>query len=138
MGAVPGGRLLNGAAPSPWFDVESFRSSADRTVVVRRAGHAALVLGSTQPGTSVDSARAARAGIEVVRRRSGGGAVLVGPGDPVWIDVWLPRGDPLWHDDVGARPRVGGGVVGRGAPRRPGPGAWPSTGGARSPARGPT
>lgn len=99
MGAVPGGRLLNGAAPSPWFDVGSFRSSP-RTVVLRRAGHAALVLGSTQRVTSVDSVHAARAGIEVVRRRSGGGAVLVGPGDPLWVDVWLPRGDPLWHDDV--------------------------------------
>ena len=23
------------------------------------------------------------------------------PADPVWVDVWLPAGDPLWRDDVG-------------------------------------
>ena len=27
--------------------------------------------------------------------------MLVGPDDPVWIDVDLPKGDPLWSDDVG-------------------------------------
>lgn len=56
----------------------------------------AVVLGSTQ------AAPAGSAGIEVVRRRSGGGAVLVTPGDPLWVDVDLPAGDPLWSDDVGA------------------------------------
>ena len=45
--------------------------------------------------------RAARAGVEVVRRRSGGGAVLVDPDDPVWIDLVVPAGDRLWVDDVG-------------------------------------
>src|SRR5439155_24079484 len=39
--------------------------------------------------------------IEVVRRRSGGGAVLVGPGEVVWADVLVPAGDPLWEEDVG-------------------------------------
>ena len=27
--------------------------------------------------------------------------MLVAPDDPVWIDVWVPVGDPLWTDDVG-------------------------------------
>ena len=55
----------------------------------------ALVLGSTQamPEGAQD--------IDVVRRRSGGGAVLVAPGDVVWVDVFVPRGDPRWDDDVG-------------------------------------
>jgi len=22
------------------------------------------------------------------------------PGDHLWIDAWIPRDDPLWHDDV--------------------------------------
>jgi lipoate-protein ligase A len=60
----------------------------------------AVVLGSTQSSAVIDSARAAAAGIDVARRRSGGGAVLVGPDEPVWIDVWVPAGDPLWHHDV--------------------------------------
>ncbi len=57
---------------------------------------AAIVLGSTQPAAEVDDE-----GLEVVRRRSGGGAVLVAPDDPLWVDVDLPAGDPLWDDDVG-------------------------------------
>ena len=54
----------------------------------------ALVLGSTQPEVP-------ERGVPVVRRRSGGGAVLVGPGEVLWVDVLLPAGDPLWEDDVG-------------------------------------
>ena len=41
------------------------------------------------------------AGIEVVRRRSGGGAVLLVPGEVLWVDVVVPRDDALWDDDVG-------------------------------------
>ena len=59
------------------------------------------MLGSTQPDASVDSERARAAGIEVVRRRSGGGAVLLRPGTVTWVDVLVPAGDPLWSDDVG-------------------------------------
>jgi lipoate-protein ligase A len=61
----------------------------------------ALVLGSTQPASSVDEEACAAAGIDVVRRRSGGGAVLVVPGEVLWVDVIVPAGDGLWDDDVG-------------------------------------
>ena len=51
----------------------------------------ALVLGSGQRGDDVvdDAAREA-AGIEVVRRRSGGGVVLLEPAGNVWFDVVVP------------------------------------------------
>lgn len=61
----------------------------------------ALVLGSTQPEGQVRATVARRAGVDVCRRRSGGGAVLVRPGD-TWIDVLIGRDDPLWSDDVAA------------------------------------
>jgi lipoate-protein ligase A len=61
----------------------------------------ALVLGSAQPEDGVDREAAAAAGIDVVRRHSGGGAVLLVPGEHLWVDVLLPAGDPRWHDDVG-------------------------------------
>ncbi|MDP9070867.1 MAG: hypothetical protein M3N68_06210 [Actinomycetota bacterium] len=61
----------------------------------------AVVLGSTQADADVDAAAVRRAGLEVVRRRSGGGAVLVEPGWVAWVDVVLPAGDPLWEPDVG-------------------------------------
>ena len=73
----------------------------ERMVWVFDVDRPALVLGSTQPDADVDAYAADRAGVEVVRRRSGGGAVLLRPGEAVWVDVVLPRGDPLWQDDVG-------------------------------------
>jgi lipoate---protein ligase len=67
--------------------------------VVRAVARPTLVLGSTQaPG--VVSADAAAAGVVVERRRGGGGAVLLQPGDHLWLDAWVPRGDPLWLTDV--------------------------------------
>jgi lipoate-protein ligase A len=59
-----------------------------------------VVLGSTQPLSDIDGSRAATAGLSVVRRRSGGGAVMVEPESVVWVDVGVARGDPLWQDDV--------------------------------------
>ncbi len=63
----------------------------------------ALVLGSTQdPSDTVDHlAVEACAGVEVVRRRSGGGAVWLAPGQVVWVDVLVPAGHPRWDPDVG-------------------------------------
>lgn len=72
-----------------------------REVWVLTVGRPALVLGSTQPESDVDAAAAARLGVEVVRRRSGGGAVLLDPGSVVWVDAVVPRDDDLWEDDVG-------------------------------------
>lgn len=60
-----------------------------------------LVLGSAQRVDAADDAVAAALGVEVVRRRSGGGAVLLVPGEFVWLDLVIPAGDPLWSDDVG-------------------------------------
>lgn len=60
----------------------------------------ALVLGSAQRDEVVDVAACAAAGVDVVRRRSGGGVVLLVPGESLWLDVVVPRGDPLWDDDV--------------------------------------
>lgn len=59
------------------------------------------MLGSAQKGSDVDQHALNDAGLGLVRRKSGGGAVLVEPNDMVWVDVILPRHDSLWRDDVG-------------------------------------
>ena len=60
----------------------------------------AVVLGSTQRDEIVDRDVAAARGIDVARRRSGGGAVLV-DASVVWVDFAIARDDPLWMDDIG-------------------------------------
>lgn len=62
---------------------------------------AAVVLGSAQRLTTLDLGEVARRGLGVVRRGSGGGAVVVEPGASTWFDVWLPADDPLADTDVG-------------------------------------
>lgn len=67
-----------------------------RTAVVLRFDRPSIVLGSTQPQVH----GSLPAGVEVVRRRSGGGAVWLPLGGALWVDVLLPRHDPLWTDDI--------------------------------------
>lgn len=59
---------------------------------------AAIVLGSRQTPDLVDGDACRGAGLAVVRRRSGGGVVLLRPDAVVWIDVVLPHG--VAPDDV--------------------------------------
>ena len=77
------------------------RPVGERSIVVLDVARPTLVLGSSQKDEAVDLARAAARGVDVVRRRSGGAAVLVEPGAALWVDVTIPAGDPLWDDDVG-------------------------------------
>ncbi len=73
----------------------------ERVATFFRAESPTLVLGSSQRDGSVDSDAAMRQGIEIVRRRSGGGGVLLWPDEFVWLDLELPASDALWNDDVG-------------------------------------
>ena len=104
--ALPGGwsvRRLRGSAAS--LHAEPLPADPGRAVWVLDATGPALVLGSTQGPDLVDADEAAARGVEVVRRRSGGGAVFVDPATTAWVDLVIPAGDPLWHDDVGRAAR---------------------------------
>lgn len=74
--------------------------AAERAVWCCAVTAPALILGSTQNESDIDSQRALAHGIEIVRRRSGGGAVYVHPDASIWCDVTIARGDVLWNDDV--------------------------------------
>ena len=75
-----------------------------RSVWIFEVDAPALALGSSQPISDVDDVVAARLGVDVFRRHSGGGAVLMAPRTCVWIDIVLPVGDPLWTADVSLAP----------------------------------
>jgi lipoate-protein ligase A len=83
------------------FHARDLPSPVTRAVWVCDPTGPALVMGSSQSADTVDAVACASAGVAVVRRRSGGGAVLVEPGGLLWLDVLLPADDPLWVDDVG-------------------------------------
>jgi lipoate-protein ligase A len=70
------------------------------TVWLLEVDRPALVLGSTQAESDVDGELLERSGIELARRRSGGGAVHLTPQGQLWLDVLIPRGDLRWDDDV--------------------------------------
>jgi lipoate-protein ligase A len=107
-----------------------------RTVRLLEAQVPALVLGSHQDPGWFDASALRRAGVALARRSSGGSAVLVGPGQLVWVDFVLPAGDPLWDDDVVRAARWVGELwaeaVGQAA--GPAPGSASATGVGGSPA----
>jgi len=89
-----------GPAPLAAIDVEEWRTCTARVAVVRRVGAPTVVLGSRQrPGPEM-ARRAEAGGIVLVGRRSGGSAVALEPTGTLWVDLWLPAGDPLWLHDV--------------------------------------
>jgi lipoate-protein ligase A len=85
-------------------DAGAFHSTdpiARRSATFHSVERPTLVLGSAQADRDVDPRVAGALGVEVVRRRSGGGAVLLIPGECVWLDLVIPAGDALWVHDVG-------------------------------------
>lgn len=83
------------------FHARAVEEPARRALWWSSVDRPALVLGSAQRPQVADAPAVAAAGVELVRRHSGGGAVLLVPGEVVWADVIVPAGDPLWDDDVG-------------------------------------
>jgi lipoate-protein ligase A len=90
----------------------------------------AVVLGSLQSVDILDEAACAAAGVEIARRRSGGGVVLLEPGRIVWFDVIVPaellraagvghdvRGSMIWLGDRIAAALAGFGIDGVGVHR---------------------
>lgn len=84
------------------FITSAFPDSFDElTVEVYEIAQPTLMLGSSQSEDAADRERCLADEVEVVKRRSGGGAVFLEPGGCIWIDVLVPRAHPRWQDDVG-------------------------------------
>ena len=73
----------------------------ERLATFFRCDRPMLVVGSAQQMATIDTAAAERHGVTIVRRRSGGGGVLLWPDEFVWLDLVIPAGDDLWDADVG-------------------------------------
>ncbi len=97
---MPPWRVVHITADAGAFH-EAPPSAGERTATFVDIVTPTLVLGSSQPAGSVRSDAAAAQGISVACRRSGGGGVLMLPGEFVWLDLVIPAGDPLWDDDIG-------------------------------------
>jgi lipoate-protein ligase A len=97
---VTGYRLIRRRSTAADFHAMSLPDPVEPEIWLHEITAPALVLGSTQRDDVVDLAECERGGIDVVRRRSGGGAVLLVPGEVVWVDIVLPAGGAGWADDV--------------------------------------
>ena len=95
-------RLERSSSRAAEFHARPVPDPADRVVWWHEVTTPALVLGSTQSSSVVDVDACRAAGVDVVRRRSGGGAVLLRPAEVTWVDVVVPRGASGWADDVHA------------------------------------
>ena len=95
-------RLVRSRSTASEFHARTIPDPADREIWQHDISSPALVLGSTQDSAVVDAEACRSAGVEVVRRRSGGGAVLLRPDEVTWIDVIVPAGAAGWATDVHA------------------------------------
>lgn len=82
------------------FDAATWVGVNSPTVRVLKVSAPTIVLGSSQSFDVIDVHACAEAGVEVVRRRSGGGAVWLDD-DMLWVDVFVPAGHLLWDADIG-------------------------------------
>lgn len=60
----------------------------------------AIVLGSRQTAMQLDATLCAQQGLAIVKRRSGGGAVILRPDEVIWIDLIVPAGTVGIPEDV--------------------------------------
>lgn len=87
------------------YDYSALRCVEEPTMFVASPRRTTLVLGSSQPAHLVQPPVGVGWGLR--RRRGGGGVVVLHPED-LWIDWWIPAGDPRHRDDVRAAAEIAG------------------------------
>ncbi|MFZ1063713.1 MAG: hypothetical protein WAN30_09625 [Acidimicrobiales bacterium] len=84
------------------YDYAALRTLKHVTVFVPQLVQPLIVLGGSQSSEVLSPSRDHQVALR--RRRGGGGLVVLAPGD-VWVDWWIPSGDPRWSGDVRASSR---------------------------------
>ena len=88
------GRAVDLFSAGSWEQIDS------PTLRVLKVSAPTMVVGSSQSLDVVDLEACAAGGVDVVRRRSGGGAVWLDD-DMIWVDVFVPAGHHRWDPDIG-------------------------------------
>jgi lipoate-protein ligase A len=73
---------------------------APGSVTVVEVDTPTVVMGSAQRPDVLAESALQWGGFDCVQRRTGGGLVVLIPGEHVWVDVQIGREDPLWCEDV--------------------------------------
>ncbi|HEY5267242.1 MAG TPA: hypothetical protein VIJ40_10545 [Acidimicrobiales bacterium] len=79
------------------YDYDVLRRELVATMFVVHVTRPTLVLGSSQ---SQDVINLDALGDTPLRRRKGGGGLVLLRPDDLWIDWWIPQDDPRWSHDV--------------------------------------
>lgn len=76
------------------------RNISSRTISFIDITRNALVLGSSQGQNDFELSALSEFNAELVKRKSGGGAVYLYKQGQVWIDISIPKSDPMYRTDV--------------------------------------
>ena len=79
------------------YDYVALRQMDQAVMMVVEVDRPVVVLGGSQSPDVIESNLLH--GLKLRRRRGGGGLVLLQPGDK-WVDWWIPSDDPRWTNDV--------------------------------------
>lgn len=91
---------MDEVGPASNIHANPMRYADQRTARFVNVTRSALVLGSSQDPNEIDRESLIRKGVELVIRKSGGGAVFLSPNGQLWVDIAIPKGDKYFRCDV--------------------------------------